>query len=413
MNNIITRHLTEFLFYDGVEKEAYEAVRSEIYERSRKKLANFSVALIFAFSMLYLCSFFIRAIASFQPLYLTMVVSACAAVYLFRTSARSNPFVGTLMKYLLEIIILAFGIIIGIDTSPEQPAVSFVVLISMIPLLIYDNVIRSLLIRATVILVYLAVAAHYKTEAALETDLINLISFTVLSTLCIAASNNTQIKEIYLEKRMQSEIDAQTAAIQKNLDRIKALSLQTISAFVKSIDAKDRYTNGHSLRVAEYARLIARKLGKSEAEQMDIYYIGLMHDVGKIGIPDAIINKPSKLTDNEYETIKQHTVIGYNILREIDELPDSAMGAYLHHEWFDGSGYPLGLSGAEIPEVARIISVADSYDAMTSNRSYRKLLPQQTVAEELRRGRGTQFDPVFADIMLKIMQEDEHYLLHE
>ena len=115
----------------------------------------------------------------------------------------------------------------------------------------------------------------------------------------------------------------------------------------------------------------------------------------------------------EYEIIKQHTVIGHNILSEIDELPDSAIGAYLHHEHYDGRGYPLGISGTEIPEVARIIAVADAYDAMTSNRSYRKSLSQAVVEAEIRKGRGTQFDPVFADAMLEIMHEDSQYLLHE
>lgn len=405
--------IMKWLIYDGMEKEDYATIKPEIYDQSRRRLSLYSQVLAFAFFLLFFCTFFISAIAAYRILYLIMSLGSCAAAYVFHTIAKSNKVIGRVMKYILEIVILSFGIIIGIVTSSNMPAVAFVVLIGMLPLLIYDNMIRSLLLRVLMICVYFGIASKSKSVEALETDLINLLSFTILSTLCVIASNHTQVKGIYLDKYMQKEIANQTATIQQNLDRIEALSVQTISAFVKSIDAKDRYTNGHSLRVAKYAKMIAAKLGKSDDEQHQIYYSALMHDVGKIGIPDAIINKPTKLTDEEFEVIKQHTVIGHHILGEIDELPDSAMGAYLHHERYDGRGYPLGLSGTQIPEIARIIAVADSYDAMTSNRSYRKLLPQKVAAEEIRKGRGTQFDPAFADVMLEIIQEDKNFLLHE
>lgn len=405
--------IKKFLLYDGMEKENFDTIKPDIYDRSRRRLSLYSQVLTFAFFMLFFCSFFINAIATYRILYLIMFLTSCGAAFVFHTIAKTNKVIGSAVKYILEIAILSFGIVIGIVTSSNMPAVAFVALTSMLPLLIYDNVVRSLLLRALMICVYFGIASKSKSIDALETDLVNLISFTILSTLCVVVSNHTQGKGIYLEKYMQKEIEKQTATIQHSMDRIEALSMQTISAIVKSIDAKDCYTNGHSLRVAKYAKMIAAKLGKSDDEQQKIYYIALMHDVGKIGIPDAIINKPSKLTKEEFEIIMQHTVIGHNILCEIDELPESAVGAYLHHERFDGRGYPLGLSGTQIPEIARIIAVADSYDAMTSNRSYRKILPQEIVVEEIRKGCGSQFDPVFANVMLEIIQEDKNFLLHE
>ena len=139
----------------------------------------------------------------------------------------------------------------------------------------------------------------------------------------------------------------------------------------------------------------------------------MLHDIGKIGIPREIINKPSRLTDEEYEIIKTHPAIGGNILKEISEIPDIAIGARWHHERYDGKGYPDGLSGTEIPEIARIIGVADSYDAMTSKRSYRGVLPQEVVAGELQKGKGSQFDPQIAEIMLELIREDEDYSMHE
>ena len=188
---------------------------------------------------------------------------------------------------------------------------------------------------------------------------------------------------------------------------------QTASALASAIDAKDKYTHGHSCRVAEYSKKIAEIYGKSEHECNEIYIAGLLHDVGKIGIPNGIINKDSKLTDEEFAVIKTHPVIGADILRRIDAAPFISVGAHYHHERFDGKGYPEGLSGDDIPEIARIIAVADAYDAMTSNRSYRKYLPQQAVRSEIEKNIGTQFDPEAARCMLMIIDEDKEYVLHE
>ena len=188
---------------------------------------------------------------------------------------------------------------------------------------------------------------------------------------------------------------------------------QTATALVNAIDAKDEYSHGHSVRVAEYSAKIARQLGKSDEECYRIYYTALLHDVGKIGIPEEIINKKGRLTDEEYDRIKKHSVIGNQILSSINEYPYLSIGAHFHHERYDGKGYPEGLKGEEIPEIARIISVADAYDAMSSNRSYRDAIPPQLVREEIIKGMGTQFDPVFAQIMQHIIDEDVEYKLKE
>ena len=180
---------------------------------------------------------------------------------------------------------------------------------------------------------------------------------------------------------------------------------------VKAIDAKDKYTSGHSLRVAEYSRTIAARAGYSGEQVQRIYYMGLLHDIGKIGIPLEIINKTSRLTDEEYSTIKSHTVIGANILQTIVEFPELAVGARSHHERYDGRGYPDGLAGERIPEMARIIAVADAYDAMTSKRSYRNTLPQEKVRSEIEKGRGLQFDARFAEIMLRMIDEDVNFVM--
>ncbi|MBR4759555.1 MAG: HD domain-containing protein [Lachnospiraceae bacterium] len=141
--------------------------------------------------------------------------------------------------------------------------------------------------------------------------------------------------------------------------------------------------------------------------------MGLLHDIGKIGVPNEIINKPARLTDDEYGVIKKHPMTGFDILAEIKTRPDLATGARWHHERYDGSGYPDHKKGADIPLHARIIAVADSYDAMTSNRSYRKFLPQDVVRDEIEVNIGTQFDEKPAKAMLQIIEEDTEYTLHE
>ena len=191
------------------------------------------------------------------------------------------------------------------------------------------------------------------------------------------------------------------------------LSLQMVSALARTVDAKDSYTNGHSQRVADYSKEIAKRLNKSEEFQKEIYYMGLLHDIGKIGVPDYIINKTDRLTDDEYSTIKSHPEIGAEVLQDITEMPNLYYGARWHHERYDGKGYPDGLRGDQIPIEARIIAVADVYDAMTSKRSYRDVLPQSVVRSELARAKRTQLDPYIANIMLEMMHEDPEYNMKE
>ena len=195
--------------------------------------------------------------------------------------------------------------------------------------------------------------------------------------------------------------------------KVQEMNLQVVSALATAIDAKDRYTNGHSTRVAEYARMLAARSGASDAEQNGIYMMGLLHDVGKIGIPDSVINKPGPLSAEEYELIKKHPAIGSEILEVIKDRPRLATAARWHHERYGGGGYPDGIAGEAIPIEARIIAVADAYDAMTSRRSYRDIMPQDKVRSEIEKGAGTQFDPRLAGLMLEMIDEDGDYSMRE
>ncbi len=196
-----------------------------------------------------------------------------------------------------------------------------------------------------------------------------------------------------------------TKALLRKQEETKKLIDEMTKVFSGCIDMKDAYTNGHSARVAKYTAMMAEKMGKSKDEVAEIYNIALLHDIGKIGIPDSILNKPGKLDNDEYSVMKSHAQRGYDILKEVNIDPDLALGAGYHHEKYDGSGYPSGLRGDQIPEIARIIAVADAFDAMYSTRPYRKKMPIETVAAEIKRCSGTQFAPEVVDVFLKLVEE--------
>ncbi len=193
--------------------------------------------------------------------------------------------------------------------------------------------------------------------------------------------------------------------IHRRQQEYKEIVNQSLSTFAKTIDAKDPYTNGHSARVASYSRELAKRMGMSKDEQERIYYIALMHDIGKIGVPDSILNKPGKLTEEEMDIIRSHVNVGGEILKDFTALDGISDGAKYHHERYDGKGYCMGIAKDDIPKVARIIGVADSYDAMASDRCYRKALPEEVIIDELKQCSGTQFDPEVVPHMLAMIEE--------
>ena len=208
------------------------------------------------------------------------------------------------------------------------------------------------------------------------------------------------------------------SALRKQLE-YKHITLESIQAIARTIDAKDEYTNGHSTRVGYYSRIIAENLGMSKDELDNMYYIALLHDIGKIAIPDKILNKPGKLTDEEFVIMKSHTLRGAKILKGISTIPHIIEGAKSHHERWDGRGYPEGLKGEEIPYVARIICCADCIDAMATRRVYKEPIPIEEIAKEFERCSGTNFDPDIAKVVINMIHtgklkpyaaENDYYL---
>ncbi len=211
-----------------------------------------------------------------------------------------------------------------------------------------------------------------------------------------------------MNRNLEQKVRERTREVQAKHRDLRTAYMSTVRALAEAIDAKDAYTRGHSERVAIYASRIARELGSKRQFIERIYLAGLLHDIGKIGVPDAIITKPGRLTPEEYEAMKQHPAIGARILEPVSFLADVVPCVRHHHEWFDGSdkGYPDRLRGLQIPYPSRIILVADTVEAMTSDRPYRKAVPLEAVIQEIQLFQGSQFDPEVAEAFLALIERE-------
>ena len=230
----------------------------------------------------------------------------------------------------------------------------------------------------------------------------SLSAFTIIAMI---QYHRTALLELDYTDRLNREVARQTAVAEERSRRIEQMSFQTIQTLANAIDAKDPYTRGHSTRVSQYAVLIAEKLGWDQERISDLRYAALLHDIGKIGVPDSILNNPNRLTDVEFEIIRAHTTMGGDILHNRIMVGMAEDVARSHHERYDGTGYPRGLKGTEIPEEARIVSVADAFDAMNSDRVFRKAFDREYILRELTENRGRQFDPDITDILAGLWAE--------
>ena len=240
--------------------------------------------------------------------------------------------------------------------------------------------------------------AEYKTRIIISKAFYEQPWFYVLAAAVVAGIIASIVKLFMMR---------QAKAYEKKEKENKQLVKEVTEAFAKTIDMKDKYTDGHSMRVASYTAMLAGELGCSEDEIEKYYNIALLHDIGKIGIPEEVLNKPGKLTDEEFAIIKSHSGLGYNVLKDISIMPELAIGAGSHHERPDGKGYPEGLKGDDIPRVAQIIAVADTFDAMYSDRPYRRRMNFDKVMEIMREVSGTQLETDVVEALLRLAEKGQ------
>jgi HD-GYP domain-containing protein (c-di-GMP phosphodiesterase class II) len=239
---------------------------------------------------------------------------------------------------------------------------------------------------------------------------LNVFSFTpgkkfdeghrkMLAVLASRAASAIDNARLYGELRTSND-----DLVKANLS-LEEMFQQTVAGFAQALEESDMYTRGHSERVAVYSEILGRGLTLPDAEVRRIVQAGVMHDVGKIGVRYDMLNKPGKLTPEEVAVFREHPAKGKRILEPVPCLHPLIDGCWCHHEWYDGGGYPRGLAGDQIPLVGRVVAIADAYDAMTSDRAYRRALPHEVAVGEIERCAGTQFDPTLADAFVKLMEE--------
>ena len=309
-----------------------------------------------------------------------------------------------LLDFAVCSILTFFGIADYIETLPiGQIILCSILVVVFIHLFIYmhssrrksDRLLLLGLLAAIICISVEAISVYFVTSISglfIGIGMIILLFVNIIRTL-----RNLQDMELHRQK----------IEVEKSKQQTERISLQMMQTLATTIEAKDEYTRGHSYRVAEYAALIAKELGWSQDEITNLKHAAHLHDIGKIGIPDSVLNKPTQLTEDEDNLLKKHTIIGAEILKDVTLIPHVVEVTRNHHEHYDGSGYPDGLAGTEIPIYARIIAVADCYDAMNSRRIYRNVLSQDEIYEEILKNKGTQFDPEIADIFLTLLTENQ------
>ena len=246
-------------------------------------------------------------------------------------------------------------------------------------------------------------AVYYTDDFMVRFPLV-FIFVAIFTTVSMVQYHKAALFEIEHTNKLNEEVGKQTKIANERALKLEHITEEIVETLALVIDAKDKYTNGHSFRVSTYSVALAKELGFPEDELAELRWEALLHDIGKIGIPDNILNKPGRLTPEEFDVIKSHAAIGGNILAKTSELPGASDTAHFHHERFDGKGYPNGLAGHDIPVHARIVSIADAYDAMHSNRIYRKGLAKDIIRGEFNRCRGAQFDPELLDVFMKLFE---------
>ena len=255
-------------------------------------------------------------------------------------------------------------------------------------------------------------AAYYSETFMTRFPLIYL-SLSVFTCMAMVQYHKNALLEIDYTKRLNEEVARQTAVAEERSRKIEQMSFQTIQTLANAIDAKDPYTKGHSTRVSQHSVMLAQALGWEKERISELRFAALLHDIGKIGVPDSILNKPTKLTDVEFGIVKSHTTMGGDILHDRIMIGVAEDVARSHHERYDGTGYPRGLQGEAISEEARIVAIADAFDAMNSSRVYRKACDPAHIRRELTEGRGKQFDPRFTDVFIGLWDRGLLDLTHE
>lgn len=389
--------IRRFLCNYGFSDNAIESIRNELQDNVSYSLKIITSASGLFTAVLFILSFFVTKFVGQRIIYLGTTLLCLLLAANFHTS-RNHKTLAVVSGYLFFLMMFGANIFKCLVITPDEVPILFVFVLCIAPPVFCNKPYIITLLEYAVVFIYMDLAKIYKLPENAASDSLYLFGLTTFALIIGYGMSKTKITSIYLTKNLDNEVAAKTK-------QLNAISKEIVTTLTSSIESKDEYTNGHSERVANYSVMIANKLGWNEAKCDELWMEAVLHDVGKIGIPDNILKKTERLTDEEFKVIQTHTVKGAKILENLASFPNAKDAAHYHHEKINGKGYPVGLMADAIPDAAKIVSIADAYDAMTSSRCYRPALPNEVVMNELRKGRGTQFDEKMLDVFLDLLSE--------
>ena len=392
-----------FIISCGVTYDEFSKIRNLVWKRNRRIL-RITSAIASIMGLLFFIYTIISKGDTWLPYLILFIGSTVVFTFSFVKLFHEDSIVpNMLLCYAQMLLLCSYAIILSVQTSNyEIPATSIVVFVSLLPLTIDDRPIRMYSFMLVVAVSYLLVSYFYKAHGAFRLDVMNIGTFSLIGGVLYGFICVRNIREINTSVKVE--------LIQRGV----------ITALATVVEERDENTGGHIIRSGDYVYRLIGKMKKLDkfSHLSDDYFRNVvlaapLHDIGKIKIPDIILNKPAKLTEKEYEVIKMHAIYGANIVKktiysiENKDYSDVAFNiAKHHHERWDGTGYPEGLKGEEIPLEARIMALADVYDALVSDRVYKKAYSKEKAIEIIREGSGTQFDPLLAALFIECVLED-------
>lgn len=394
--------LINYLFFCGIPKKDYNEVRPIIWARNRRILRIASILSAILGSIL-LIVYAIKQTGSLLP-YIFLTVGSIVIYLVVMIFGRrfKNAYFSFAVCYGQMVLTIIYAVLLSIDPANAAfPATSVIVFIALLPIAIDDRPIRMYGYMICECVGYLIISSYSKTPDAFYLDLVNCITFTLIGIIIYSVVCSRNVKELSQGVRIEK--------IQNNL----------ITTLATAVEERDQCTGGHIVRTEEYVSKLVEKIRKKEkyAKLPRLYFRNVvmaapMHDLGKIKIPDSILNKPGRLTTEEYEIMKKHSEYGAQVIQssmrsvDDDSYIDVAINiAKYHHERYDGTGYPEQLKGEDIPLEARIMALADVYDALISKRPYKEAFSKEKALEIIKDGTGTQFDPELAPIFIEVVQQ--------
>ena len=395
--------LFNYLFFCGLPHKDYNEVRPIIWARNRRILRITSIlSAILGLILLIVCIF---QRGNLMPyIFLTVGSVAIFLIVMIFGKRFKNAYFSFAVCYGQMVLTILYAVLLSVDPKNAAiPATSVIVFIALLPIAIDDRPIRMYGYMVCECIGYLIISSYSKTPEAFNLDLINCLTFTIIGIIIYSVVCSRNVKEISHSVRIER--------IQNNL----------ITSLAAAVEERDENTGGHIVRTEGYVSMLVEKIRKKEkySKLSRLYFRNVVmaapiHDLGKIKISDTILNKPGKLTPEEYDIMKKHTEYGasviQNSMRSVDDenyINVAINIAKYHHERYDGTGYPEGLKGEDIPLEARIMSLADVYDALISKRPYKEAFPKEKAIEIMKEGIGTQFDPELAPIFIEIVQQNQ------